>query len=67
MDKVLNPVITITNLEGEQWLVGFRHEFDDLQVMDISVKIPKLREASVMDVTRTAMARLLEMIPAQYR
>ena len=67
MDKVLNPVITITNLEGEQWLVGFRHEFDDLQVMDISVKIPKLREASVMDVTRTAMARLLEMIPALYR
>lgn len=66
MERTLNPTITITNLEGELWLVGFRHEFDDTQFMEIRVKIPKLRESSVLDVTRAALQRLQEMIPPLY-
>lgn len=67
MDRMLNPTITITNLEGEFWLVGFRHDFDDKQFMEIKVKIPKLLESSVLDVTRAALQRLQEMIPPLYR
>lgn len=66
MERTLNPTITITNLEGEFWLVGFRHEFDAQQFMEISVKIQKMRDSSVLDVTRAALQRLQEMIPTLY-
>lgn len=65
--ELLNPTITITNMEGDFWLVGFRHQFDEHQVMDVRVKIPKMRESSVLAVTQAALARLQEMLPPLYR
>lgn len=65
--ELLNPTVTITNAEGDFWLVAFHHEFDAHQRLDFSVQIHKQRDKPLLEVIRAAFARLDEMIPKDYR
>lgn len=65
--ELLNPTVTVTNAEGDLWLVRFQHEFDAHQRLDFSVTIRKQTDKPMLDVIRAAVARLQEMIPASYR
>lgn len=65
--ELLNPTITITNAEGDFWLVRFQHDFDAHQRLDFSVTIRKQREQPLQQVARLAWQRLAEMIPDEYR
>lgn len=65
--ELLNPELTITNAGGDFWLVRFKHRFDELQVMDVTVQIKKMPDAPVIAIIRAALARLQEMVPPDYR
>ncbi len=65
--ELLNPTITITNADGDFWLVRFQHEFDAHQRIDFTVQIHKQRQQPVLAVIQAAFARMGEMIPAEYK
>ena len=64
---LLNPTVTITNAEGDFWLVRFQHDFDAHQRLDFTVQIRKQTQQPLQEVIRAAFARLLEIVPAAYR
>jgi len=65
--ELLNPTVTITNATNDFWLVRFQHEFDAHQKLDFTVQIRKQTDQPLVEVIRTAFARLLEMTPPDYR
>lgn len=65
--ELLNPTVTVTNAEGDFWLVRFQHEFDAHQRLDFTVQIYKQTDKPLPEVIRAAFARLDEMIPKDYR
>lgn len=65
--ELLNPTVTVTNAEGDFWLVRFQHEFDVHQRLDFTVQIRKQTQQPLQEVIRAAFARLLEIVPAAYR
>jgi hypothetical protein len=65
--NLLNPHITIDNAEDGFWLVGFRHQFDEHQVIDIRVTITKMPDQPVIEILRAALNRMNCMLPAEYR
>lgn len=65
--ELMNPTVTVTNAEGDFWLVAFHHEFDAHQRLDFSVQIHKQRDKPLLEVIRAAFLQLDEMIPAEYR
>lgn len=52
--ELLNPTVTITNADGDFWLVRFQHEFDAHQRLDFTVQIHKQRQLPVLEAIRTA-------------
>lgn len=65
--ELLNPTVTITNAEGDFWLVRFQHEFDAHQRLDFTVQIRKQTQQPVLGVIRLAFAQLQKMVPSDYQ
>ena len=65
--ELIQPTITITNAEGDFWLVRIEHRFDAHQRLDITVQIRKMPTAPLHDVARAALARMDEMLRDKYR
>lgn len=65
--ELLNPTVTVTNADGDFWLVRFQHEFDAHQRLDFTVQIRKQTQLPLIGVIQAAFSRLQEMIPEAYK
>jgi len=59
--KLLNPTMTVTNLEGPHWLVSFEHWFNDEEHVVLSVKVMKSSHPLVQ-IEKEAFDRATELL-----
>jgi hypothetical protein len=62
--KLLNPSITINNMEGEHWLVTVAHDFGNGEVMTFTVQIQRTHGpiAEIQKEAWAQAARLLQLV-----
>lgn len=39
--ELLNPTMTVTNTDGEHWLVRMQHQFGDVERLDVTLLVPR--------------------------
>lgn len=61
MVKLLNPAMTLTNIEGEHWLVGFDHDFGGGEHISLTVRVSKSR-IPIQQIEREAFDRATELL-----
>lgn len=59
--ELLNPTMTIQNVEGVHWLVSFEHDFGDGEHVSLTVKVLK-SNVPASEIEREAFDRATELL-----
>lgn len=59
--KLINPTMTVANLEGPHWLVSFEHQFNEDEHIVLSVKVMKSSH-SLVQIEKEAFDRATELL-----
>ena len=62
--KVLNPRLTIQNVEGDQWVTTFEHQFGAEETIGFTVLTPKDSTLTVHAVNQAAIGRAIALLTA---